>query len=1008
MRRERNERYVAAVPRYDAFISYSHAADGRLAPELQTGLQRLAKPWNRRRALEVFRDQTGLAVTPHLWDEIVDALDTAEWFVLLASPDSAGSEWVGKEITHWLERPNARDRILPVLTDGVWDWAETGGFTPECTAVNPALHDAFTDEPFFLDLTWAKSAEHLDLGNPQFRDSIAALAGQMHGKSPDELIGADVQQFKLARRLRRAAVIGLATLTVAALFATGIAVSQRNKADRSAAQSRSRELAALARSKIDDDPGLASILAVEANYPNGATKPIDVPDARMTLGVTLRKRQWAAFTRVGPQITARATHIVTEDSRHVATMDYGTCTCRISWWDAHTGQPVPRPVSAAVEKRLTEPFGTSTGGVSFARQNPPSFGDFPITVPFTVDQSSGMLIGMDPATTGDLVVQPAAGGPVVSRLRGSPGAQLALVTALPSGQVVAVSTTGDLYEWSRTAGGAARRIAYTPPVGNTVQSIAPAADNRIVVESVAVPTGYRTLPCARVCIDNSTVTSDVPPFSFLGSQITAPHADVIDISDASQPKVVRTFTDAAVTVPGSDAVSPASTSVHRYLAARSIGQDAFGDAEVDVWDIDAGRLIAAIPRLRPTDLRWLDPTTLAVVSARGVENLRLNVPPVLDTTTVDLARSTTGDITAILPSTPAATPARYEPSGSGRPARLVPEVDPATLTYGGSSPGRLSLSPDGRVGSFVLDKAVDPVTGSNGCVSIGAYCAPPSSVQVEKLVGHTKVASFPGGTTAAFDPTGRWLAVGRHHDIQIADTRTWHVAQTRNIPDILPNQIVWAPDGADLFVRGQDASQTFLTVSVNRATGRSRAFPTAGDGVGLAVSPDGRTIATTGDGGTVTLWARTGSSVGRVPLSTFTADAGSISGLAFSPDGARLVTSGETTTAMWDLSDRTNPARLDVLTKLPALARVHERSTTGDAARARWGLVAFNPNGRSLLLAGPTGVVELADFDPALACSLATPADLAAAERALRAASACTRVPELRRARHARAGPRQT
>ena len=37
--------------RYDGFISYSHAADGRLAPALQKALQKLAKPWFRRRSL---------------------------------------------------------------------------------------------------------------------------------------------------------------------------------------------------------------------------------------------------------------------------------------------------------------------------------------------------------------------------------------------------------------------------------------------------------------------------------------------------------------------------------------------------------------------------------------------------------------------------------------------------------------------------------------------------------------------------------------------------------------------------------------------------------------------------------------------------------------------------------------------------------------------------------------------------------------------------------------------
>ena len=51
---------------YDAFISYSHAADGRLAPAVQTGLQRLARPWYRRWALRVFRDDTGLSEIPRL------------------------------------------------------------------------------------------------------------------------------------------------------------------------------------------------------------------------------------------------------------------------------------------------------------------------------------------------------------------------------------------------------------------------------------------------------------------------------------------------------------------------------------------------------------------------------------------------------------------------------------------------------------------------------------------------------------------------------------------------------------------------------------------------------------------------------------------------------------------------------------------------------------------------------------------------------------------------------
>jgi hypothetical protein len=55
---------------YDAFISYSHAKDKPIAAGLQSVVQKLGKPWYRRRALRVFRDDTSLSATPHLWPTI--------------------------------------------------------------------------------------------------------------------------------------------------------------------------------------------------------------------------------------------------------------------------------------------------------------------------------------------------------------------------------------------------------------------------------------------------------------------------------------------------------------------------------------------------------------------------------------------------------------------------------------------------------------------------------------------------------------------------------------------------------------------------------------------------------------------------------------------------------------------------------------------------------------------------------------------------------------------------
>src|SRR5262245_18493796 len=88
---------------YDAFISYSHAKDKPVAATLQSVMQRLGKPWYRRRALRVFRDDTSLSATPGLWPSIEQALGNSRYLILLASPEAAASMWVSKELIHWLD-----------------------------------------------------------------------------------------------------------------------------------------------------------------------------------------------------------------------------------------------------------------------------------------------------------------------------------------------------------------------------------------------------------------------------------------------------------------------------------------------------------------------------------------------------------------------------------------------------------------------------------------------------------------------------------------------------------------------------------------------------------------------------------------------------------------------------------------------------------------------------------------------------------------------------------------
>ena len=130
---------------YSAFISYSHEADSTIAAALQSALHRFAKPWYKLRALHIFRDQTNLAVNPALWSSIREALDQSSFFILLASPESAGSPWVAKEAEYWAAR-NGTSHILIVLTGGALAWDQSAAaFTSQSTNALPLATFTATD-----------------------------------------------------------------------------------------------------------------------------------------------------------------------------------------------------------------------------------------------------------------------------------------------------------------------------------------------------------------------------------------------------------------------------------------------------------------------------------------------------------------------------------------------------------------------------------------------------------------------------------------------------------------------------------------------------------------------------------------------------------------------------------------------------------------------------------------------------------------------------------------------
>src|SRR4051812_10648147 len=199
------------MPVYDAFISYSHAKDKPVAAALQSVIQKLGKPWYRRRALRVFRDDTSLSATPHLWPTIEQALAESRFLILFASPEAAASPWVAKEVAYWLEHKGI-DTLLVALTDGTLSWAhDAGDFVWSDAMPLPAvLKGRFPHDPRWIDLRACRDdpaayqRQILELG--------ADFAAAIHGVPKEDLFSQEVRQQRKALTLAWSAVGTLALL----------------------------------------------------------------------------------------------------------------------------------------------------------------------------------------------------------------------------------------------------------------------------------------------------------------------------------------------------------------------------------------------------------------------------------------------------------------------------------------------------------------------------------------------------------------------------------------------------------------------------------------------------------------------------------------------------------------------------------------------------------------------------------------------------------------------------
>ncbi len=249
---------------YDAFISYSHKADGPLAAELRYGLHHVARKWYRLRAMRVFLDEAAMTAGGPLWGSLREALDASEFFVLIASPASAARPWVNREVNYWLSDNRRLGNLIIVLADGRIVWDEGGGdFDWEQTDALPsALHGRYEEEPKFADLS--RIRRPIKRGDPELSDAILGLAATIRRQDKDKMAGEDVREHRRTIRIVIGVIMVLLVMLAGALIAGAAALDQRDDARTQAHLALSRELAASATAVAPQNVGLAALLAVES------------------------------------------------------------------------------------------------------------------------------------------------------------------------------------------------------------------------------------------------------------------------------------------------------------------------------------------------------------------------------------------------------------------------------------------------------------------------------------------------------------------------------------------------------------------------------------------------------------------------------------------------------------------------------------------------------------------------------------------------------------------------
>jgi WD40 repeat protein len=265
----------ASGPAQDAFISYSHH-DREFAARLRDAL--------RERGKRVWLDETGIRPAERWEEALAQAIESADAFLFLISPQSAASLVCGEELARAVARGK---RIIPVhvlATDPAAVPAELAArqFIPGRGVFGDDF-DASLDQlvsAIEVDLEWTRAHtqwglkaieweqhgrdDSFLLSGSELEAAEGWLAGQAGKQPPPTALHSEFMlrsrrhQVSRLRRSRSATLVALAivsALAVLAFILRGQAVTNQHVAQ-------SRQFAAQAVSALSSDPALSTLYAV--------------------------------------------------------------------------------------------------------------------------------------------------------------------------------------------------------------------------------------------------------------------------------------------------------------------------------------------------------------------------------------------------------------------------------------------------------------------------------------------------------------------------------------------------------------------------------------------------------------------------------------------------------------------------------------------------------------------------------------------------------------------------